>query len=63
MRLDKLLANQGFGSRKDVKKLAKKGQVLLDGKPVKDLATHVGPYTADLVRGWQDLFTIKNMFI
>lgn len=41
MRLDKLLANQGFGSRKDVKKLAKKGQVLLDGKPVKDLGRHM----------------------
>ena len=48
MRIDKLLANQGVGSRKDVKKLAKKGRVLLDGKPVKDLSQHVDPTTADL---------------
>ncbi len=26
MRLDKLLANSGFGSRKDVKKIVKAGQ-------------------------------------
>ena len=63
MRLDKLLANQGFGSRKDVKKLAKKGQVLLDGKPVKDLATHVDPYTADLVVGGKTVHYQKYVYI
>lgn len=36
MRLDKLLANSGFGSRTDVKKLLKKGIVQVNGEKVKD---------------------------
>ena len=35
VRLDKLLANMGYGSRK-VKKLLKDGVVKIDGIPVKD---------------------------
>ncbi|MCD7032684.1 rRNA pseudouridine synthase [Metabacillus sp. GX 13764] len=43
MRIDKLLANSGFGSRKEVKKLLKSGQVKADGEVVKDPKTHVDP--------------------
>lgn len=43
MRIDKLLANMGFGTRKDVKKLLKSGTVLVDGEVVKDAAKHVNP--------------------
>lgn len=32
MRLDKLLANMGYGSRKEVKALLKKGFVTVNGK-------------------------------
>ncbi|EJQ50079.1 pseudouridine synthase [Bacillus cereus BAG5X1-1] len=41
MRLDKLLANMGHGSRKEVKKLLKDGVVKIDGVPVKDAKFHV----------------------
>ena len=41
MRLDKLLANMGYGSRKEVKKLLKDGVVKIDGIPVKDAKVHV----------------------
>lgn len=41
MRLDKLLANLGYGSRKDVQKLAKQGEVVLDGKPLKKLDARI----------------------
>ncbi|MED1401426.1 pseudouridine synthase [Bacillus mycoides] len=41
MRLDKLLANMGHGSRKEVKKLLKDGVVKIDGTPVKDAKFHV----------------------
>ena len=34
-RLDKILASSGYGSRKDVKKLIKTGQVLVNGQIVK----------------------------
>ncbi|WP_214788820.1 pseudouridine synthase [Exiguobacterium sp. s21] len=36
MRIDKLLANMGYGSRKDVKTLLKQGAVRIDDQPVKD---------------------------
>ncbi|WP_068674877.1 pseudouridine synthase [Oceanobacillus sp. Castelsardo] len=43
MRLDKLLANMGFGSRKDVKSLLKKKQVFVNGVVAKDGSKHVNP--------------------
>ncbi|AZB44024.1 rRNA pseudouridine synthase [Bacillus sp. FJAT-42376] len=43
MRIDKLLATIGYGSRKEVKKLLKTGAVLADGEVIKDAKTHVDP--------------------
>ena len=41
MRLDKLLSNMGFGSRKEVGKMLKKGVVRVNGETVKAAATHI----------------------
>ncbi|MCH1625368.1 pseudouridine synthase [Ferdinandcohnia quinoae] len=41
MRIDKLLSNRGFGSRKEVKSLLKSGAVKIDGVAVKDSSKHV----------------------
>ncbi|WP_373893112.1 pseudouridine synthase [Virgibacillus natechei] len=43
MRLDKLLANTGHGSRKDVKSLLKKKRVTVNDTIVKDSSFHVDP--------------------
>lgn len=43
MRLDKLLSNMGYGSRKEVKVLLKQQAVTVDGVAVKDAAMHVDP--------------------
>jgi len=43
MRLDKLIANCGFGSRKEAKILCKKGLVTVDGAVVKRFDMHVNP--------------------
>lgn len=43
MRIDKMLANLGFGSRKEVKKLLKDGAVTVNDKAVKDSKQHVDP--------------------
>ncbi|WP_010532335.1 pseudouridine synthase [Lentibacillus jeotgali] len=43
MRLDKLLANKGFGSRKDVKGLIKKKKVIINDHIVKDSGFQVNP--------------------
>ncbi len=55
MRLDKILANQGFGSRKDVKKLIKKGKVQVDGKAIKDSSFHCEPKESEIVVNGQVL--------
>jgi 16S rRNA pseudouridine516 synthase len=43
VRIDKLLANMGFGTRKEVKQLLKKGLVRINDDIVKDAKTHVDP--------------------
>ncbi|NYF25220.1 pseudouridine synthase [Sporosarcina sp. JAI121] len=43
MRLDKLLSNMGYGTRREIKLLMKKGGVQVNAEPVKDAAQHVDP--------------------
>lgn len=43
MRIDKLLANMGYGTRKEVKTLLKGGNVRVNGKAEKSPKTHVDP--------------------
>ncbi|MCR2821793.1 pseudouridine synthase [Lederbergia panacisoli] len=43
MRIDKLLSNIGYGSRKEVKKILKNGNVTVNGTTVKDAKFHVDP--------------------
>jgi 16S rRNA pseudouridine516 synthase len=47
LRLDRLLANMGYGSRKDIQMLVRHGRVLLDGKPVAEADDHV-PVSVEL---------------
>ena len=46
-RLDRLLANLGYGSRTEVQRLVDAGRVLLDGAPVDDASARIA-VTADL---------------
>ncbi|WP_079530569.1 pseudouridine synthase [Halobacillus hunanensis] len=43
MRIDKLLANMGYGTRKEVKGLLRSGNVRVNGQPEKNGKTHVNP--------------------
>ena len=47
LRLDRLLANLGYGSRKDIQSLVRFGRVVLDGAAVSDASLHV-PVSPDL---------------
>lgn len=49
MRLDRLLANMGYGSRKDIGALVKAGRIMLDGATVTDADQHV-PTGRELTR-------------
>jgi len=47
LRLDRLLANMGYGSRREIQALARNGRILLDGEPVRDADRRI-PVTGDL---------------
>ncbi len=48
MRLDKYLANSGYGSRKDIRQLVKKGAILVDGKVATDSGMQVDEAKSDI---------------
>ncbi|MBO9608960.1 MAG: rRNA pseudouridine synthase [Paenibacillaceae bacterium] len=49
MRLDKLLAHTGFGSRSEIKLAVKRGAVTVNGRTVKDSGLQVDPERDDIV--------------
>ena len=49
MRLDKLISNAGYGSRKDVKSMLKKKRITVNDKTVKDGGFQINPET-DIVK-------------
>jgi 16S rRNA pseudouridine516 synthase len=48
-RLDKVLANLGYGSRKEVKTLVKNKEVVIDGQIVKDSSMQVDPEKNEII--------------
>ncbi|MDG5473505.1 pseudouridine synthase [Jeotgalibacillus sp. ET6] len=48
MRLDKLLANMGYGSRKEMKKLLKSGAVIVEGTPAKEGKMQIDPFKEEV---------------
>lgn len=48
-RLDKVLSNMGYGSRKDVKKFIKEGRVEIDNKLVKENNIRIDPYSSNII--------------
>lgn len=43
MRLDKMLAHEGYGTRNDIRRLVRKGAVTVNGRPASDPGMHVRP--------------------
>ncbi len=44
IRIDKLLSNMGYGSRKDIKRVIRSGLVKVDDKAINKSSIHVNPY-------------------
>lgn len=63
MRLDKVLAHMGFGSRKDVKALIKKGYVTVNEKVIKDSGLHIDPYTDVIMVDQEEVHYRKYVYI
>ena len=66
MRLDKMIGNSGLDTRKNIKKNAKKGAVLVNGEVVKDTATQVDPevdevyYMGHFVDYFENIYVMMN---
>ena len=63
MRLDKFLANSGYGSRKDIKLLVKKGAVSVDGKVATDSGMQVNEASSDISINGEKISYKKYIYI
>lgn len=50
-RIDKILANLGYGSRRDIKKFCKDGLVKVDGDIIRDSSIHIDPVGSQIIVG------------
>lgn len=62
-RIDKILSHQGFGSRKDVKKLLRASQVLLNGQRIYDAGFTIDPEKDVLTVDDEEIFLQANRYI
>ncbi|MCD2347735.1 pseudouridine synthase [Clostridium guangxiense] len=62
-RLDKVLANLGYGSRKDVKKIIKSGEVKIDGEVIKDNNYQLDPIKSTIKVNGEEVTYKKNIYL
>lgn len=62
-RLDKLLSNSGYGTRKEIKKLIKDGVVLVNGEVAKDIGLHIDPESSAIEINGQRLNYRKFIYV
>lgn len=48
-RLDKILANSGYGTRKEVKAIVKSGRISINGKIIRDSSIHTDPEQDNII--------------
>lgn len=62
-RLDKLLAHEGFGSRKDIRKLLRNCEVLVNGSRTYDPATQVDAENDSISVDGEEINLHKNLYL
>lgn len=62
-RLDKIISNLGYGSRKEVKDLVKKKLVEVDGEIVKDNKMKIDPENSVIKISGEELFYRKHIYL
>lgn len=50
-RIDKVLSNLGYGSRKDIRKVCKDGLVKVNGTVIKSSSVHIDPESSEIIIG------------
>jgi 16S rRNA pseudouridine516 synthase len=62
-RVDKILSNSGFGTRREIKQLVKSGQVKVDGEVIDDSGMHVDPKKSQIEISGQKLNYRQYIYI
>ncbi|WP_236915081.1 pseudouridine synthase [Clostridium sp. Cult2] len=62
-RLDKILSNMGYGSRKDIKKIIKEGRVVVNNKIIEKNDFKVNPYNDKIILDGEEVFYTKYIYI
>lgn len=62
-RLDKIVSNMGFGSRKEIKNIARKGLIEVDGNIVKDSGTLVDPEKSIIKINGEEIIYRKYIYL
>lgn len=62
-RLDKILANLGYGTRKEIKLIIKNGEVKINGAVVKDNSVKINPYECSIEISGENVDYKKYIYI
>ena len=62
-RLDKVLSNLGYGTRKEIKQVAKKGLIKVNGEIVKDNGMQVDPEVDRISINGEEIFYRKYIYL
>ena len=62
-RIDKILSNLGYGTRKDLKKIVKNGMVQVNGVIIKDSAMKVDPEKDKIVINGEEIFYREFIYL
>ena len=62
-RLDKIISNLGYGSRKEIKSLAKKGFIEVDGQVIKDSSFIVNPDKSVIKINGEEIFYREYIYL
>lgn len=62
-RIDKVLSNLGYGSRKDIKKLCKNGDVSIDGEIIKDSSYKFEPENSTIMVKDEEVLYRENIYL
>ena len=66
MRVDKMIANAMMDTRRNIKRNAKKGAIVINGEVVKDVSTHIDPeydevfYLGEFVEYYENFYIMMN---
>ena len=63
MRLDKFISESGIASRREAAAAAKRSQLLVNGKPVKDVSTHIDPERDSVIYFGKEIVYRKYTYV